>query len=159
MSAPQSPAMALCLALLNSGQSRQAIAEAIGYSRPAVSRYLLGTYGEVREIEAEVIRDHRDECEAPQGIDSLDARRCRCALRSVRDARPPARGSQFSAIMRPRAGRSPVTAPRHRRLPRQVMRTRPLPSGVPAAASARVSAGGASGAGARVASTSSAGAR
>ncbi len=55
MSALQSPAMALCLALLNSGQSRQAIAEAIGYSRPAVSRYLLGTYGEVREIEAAIL--------------------------------------------------------------------------------------------------------
>lgn len=58
-----STAFDLALAQIASGQTREQIALAIGYSRPAVSRYLSGTYGDgVTRLEAAIIKafDRRD---------------------------------------------------------------------------------------------------
>lgn len=52
-----SKALELAFAQIGAGKSRQKIADEIGYSRPAVSRYLSGTYGEgVVQIEAAILK-------------------------------------------------------------------------------------------------------
>lgn len=52
-----SKALELCLAQTFAGKSKKQIAIDIGYSRPAVSRYMSGTYGTgVEKVEAAIIK-------------------------------------------------------------------------------------------------------
>ncbi len=57
MNAPHSPAMGYVQAQLAAGKTQTRIAEEIGYSRPAVTRYLDGDYGaQVGRIEAAILK-------------------------------------------------------------------------------------------------------
>lgn len=57
------PARQLAQAQIAAGKTRQQVGDEIGYSRPAVSRYLSGTYGDgVEKLEAALLKtyDRRD---------------------------------------------------------------------------------------------------
>ena len=72
-----SRALELAFTQIAAGKSRQQIAVAIGYSRPAVSRYMSGTYGEsVASIEAAIIKAY-DRHECPHTGDQVESGLCR----------------------------------------------------------------------------------
>ena len=71
-----SHALELCFGQIGKGKSRQQIAEDIGYSRPAVSRYMSGTYGEnVKEIEAAILKAY-DRRECPHTGEDIEPATC-----------------------------------------------------------------------------------
>lgn len=72
-----SRAFELCFAQVNAGKSRQQIAIEIGYSRPAVSRYMSGTYGDgLEKIEAAILKTY-DRHECPHTGESVEPSLCR----------------------------------------------------------------------------------
>jgi transcriptional regulator with XRE-family HTH domain len=71
-----SHALELCFAQRAAGKTRQQIALDIGYSRPAVSRYLSGTYGEsVAGVEAAILKAY-DRRDCPHTGESVDPALC-----------------------------------------------------------------------------------
>lgn len=72
-----SRALELCFTQISLGKSRQRIALDIGYSRPAVSRYMSGTYGDsVKDIEAAILKAY-DRHECPHTGEDLEPASCR----------------------------------------------------------------------------------
>lgn len=71
-----SRALELCFAQLGLGKSRQQIADAIGYSRPAVSLFMGGNYGaNVKDIEAAILKTF-DRRECPHTAELVDPATC-----------------------------------------------------------------------------------
>lgn len=81
-SAETSKAMGILLRLLADGRLKKDIAREIDYSRPAVSRYLLGSYGaEVGKIEAAILRRYDSRICPHDGEEKLPAHCQRIAFR------------------------------------------------------------------------------
>lgn len=74
--------MELALALVAAGKTRQQIALEIGYSRPAVSRYLSGSYGAgVEDLEAALLKRYERRLCPCDGEEKPPAQCRRIALR------------------------------------------------------------------------------
>lgn len=77
-----SKALQLCLAQTFAGKSKTQIAADIGYSRPAVSRYMAGTYGSgVEKVEAAIIKAYDRRICPVDGEEKAPAHCRRVALR------------------------------------------------------------------------------
>lgn len=72
-----SKAMDLVFSQIGAGKSKAKIGEEIGYSRPAVSRYMSGTYGEsVTAIEAAILKAY-DKRVCPHDQEEKQPDQCR----------------------------------------------------------------------------------
>lgn len=72
-----SRALELCFVQVAAGKTKQQIALDIGYSRPAVSRFMSGTYGEsIDTIEKAILKAY-DRHECPHTGESIEPETCR----------------------------------------------------------------------------------
>lgn len=72
-----SRALELCFAQIGNGKSRQQIAIDIGYSRPSVSRYMSGTYGDgIQKLEAAILKAY-DKRDCPHTGEAIASEVCR----------------------------------------------------------------------------------